>query len=247
MRLSVRVLACLFFFGVALSWKASADEQFTPAQRAEIVHIMREALKNDPSILRDAVAALQADTQKREKAASQEAIAAHESEIVSPSDPVAGNPAGDVTIVEFFDIRCPYCRRFEPSLEQLVGQDHGIRIVFKDLPILGAPSVLAAKAMLAAQHQGKYLQLRAALMRDSQPPTEAGIRAMAPALGIDPDRLVRDMDDPAIQKRIDANIQLARELGIDGTPAMVIGKQLVPGEVTVAEMEGYIAAARKAD
>lgn len=248
--MSSRLLVCLLLLAppfLLSARSAAADEVFTPAQRAEIVRIMREALKQDPSILRDAVASMQADQEQREQAASEAAIAGHKGDLVTQGDPVAGNPAGNVTIVEFFDVRCPYCRRFEPAMEQLLAKDHGIRLVYKDLPILGPASVIGAKALLAAQRQGKYLQLRAELMRDPQPPTVESIRAMAPPLGIDPVRLVQDMDDPAIQKRIDANLALAHDLGIEGTPAMVIGKQMVPGAVTMAELESAVSAARKAN
>ncbi len=112
---------------------------------------MRDALKHDPSILRDAVTALQADDGARQAAESQAVLAAHRDALVTPADPVAGNPHGDVTIVEFFDTRCPYCRRMEPVMEQFLAQDHGVKLVYKDLPILGPASVLGSKALLAAQ------------------------------------------------------------------------------------------------
>lgn len=241
-----RILSLLFACVVALAPAlAAADDTFTPAQRDEIVRIMREALKRDPSILRDAVEAMQAEEQKREQAAAQAAIAAHRADLVKPDDAVDGNPSGDVTIVEFFDVRCPYCRKLEPEMESLLAHDHGIRLVYKDLPILGPASVIGAKALLAAQKQGKYLALRTALMRETQPPSIESLRALAPSLGIDPDRLVHDMDDPSIQKRIDANLALARALNITGTPAMVVGGELVPGAVTVAELQTAVSAARR--
>jgi protein-disulfide isomerase len=249
-RVTLRLLVCLLTvlpIVLAAPSPAAADDVFTPAQRAAIVQIMRDALKKDPSILRDAVTAMQADQQQREQVAAEAAIATHKADLVTPADPVAGNPSGNVTIVEFFDVRCPYCRRFEPAMDELLAKDHGIRLVYKDLPILGPSSVVGAKALLAAQRQGKYLALRTALMRDAQPPTAESVRAVAPGLGIDPERLARDMDDPAIQKRIDANLALAHDLGIDGTPAMVIGKQMVPGAITMAELQSAVADARKPD
>ena len=98
--------------------------EFTPAQRAEIVQIMRDALKQDPSILRDAVNAMQADDGDRQQAAARAAIAAARGKLVNPADPVAGDPGGDVTIVEFFDTRCPYCRKLEPTMSDLLARDH---------------------------------------------------------------------------------------------------------------------------
>ncbi|HST75856.1 MAG TPA: DsbA family protein [Acetobacteraceae bacterium] len=228
---------------------ARAD-QFTPAQRDEIVHIMRDALKQDPTILRDAVEALQADEGSRQEAAARGAIAASRQALTEdPADPVAGNPKGDITIVEFFDTRCPYCRKLEPTMTALLKSDHGVRLVYKDLPILGPASVVGSKSLLAAQRQedrvpGAYEKLREALMRPGAEQTREAILAEAGRLGLDTTRLGKDMDDPAIQRRIDVNLRLARTLGIQGTPALVIGDTLIPGAVETAELERAIKTAR---
>ena len=218
-----------------------ADE-FTAAQRAEIVKIMRDALKQDPSILRDAVTALQADETGKQK----EVLAAAKNSLIDPADPVAGNPHGDVTIVEFFDTRCPYCRKIEPTMADLLARDLGVRLVFKDLPILGPASVLGSKALLAAQKQGGYEKLRDAIMSAPPQTTKAMIQEAANHLGLDWPRLQHDMDDPAIQARIDSNLKLARSIGIEGTPALVIGGELIPGAVEGDELRSAIAKARAA-
>ncbi|HET6308467.1 MAG TPA: DsbA family protein [Rhodopila sp.] len=227
-------------------WAAGAPAaEFTPAQRTEIVAIMRDALKQDPSILRDAVVALQADDEERSQAASRAAIAQAQGQLALPSDPVAGNPQGDVTIVEFFDTRCPYCRKMEPVMQSFLAQDHKVRLVYKDLPILGPASVLGTKALLAAQKQGAYVRMREAVMQLPPDTTPAQIQATAKALNLDWPRMQRDMEDPAVQARIDANLKLAHELGIEGTPALVIGNNLVPGAVDLPNLEKAVAAARK--
>ena len=210
--------------------------EFTPAQRAEIVQILRDSLKQDPSILRDAVAALQTDEGDRQKAASRAAIAAAGSALNDPADPVGGNPKGDVTIVEFFDTRCPYCRKLEPAMDELLARDHGVRLVYKDMPILGPASMLGSKALLAAQKQGGYEKLRAAIMAAPPDTTKVTIQEAAKRLGLDWARLERDMDDPSIAARLQANIKLAQSLGIEGTPAMVIGGDLLPGAVELPEL-----------
>jgi protein-disulfide isomerase len=225
---------------------ATGAEQFTPAQRAEIVAIVRDALQHDPSILRDAVAALQADDSARQQAESQAALVANRDALVTPADPVAGNPHGDVTIVEFFDTRCPYCRRMEPVMEQFLAQDHGVRLVYKDLPILGPPSTLGSKALLAAQQQGGYEKLRDAVMQMPPDTTLPMIQAAAEKLGLDWGRLVHDMDAPVVQQRIDANLKLARALDIEGTPALVIGNTLVPGALDLSDLKKQVADARDA-
>ena len=222
----------------------AAAAEFTPAQRADIVQILREALKQDPSILREAIEALQADEGRHQAEAVRAALAAARSQLLDPADPVAGNPQGDVTIIEFFDTRCPYCQRLEPAMAELLRQDSGVRVVFKDLPILGPGSMLGAKTLLAAQSQGAYEKLREALMKPGPEPSREAILATARKLGLDPEKLARDMESPAVQARIAANLALARRLGIQGTPAMVIGETLIPGAVELAELRQAVAGAR---
>ena len=218
-------------------------DQFTPEQRAEIVRIVRDALKQDPSILRDAVTALQADQSRRQAAA----VAAHAKMLVDPADPVAGNPLGDVTIVEFFDTRCPYCRKLESTMTALLASDRGVRLVYKDLPILGPASIMGSRALLAAQRQNGYERLRTVIMQSPPDVTEPMIREMAQKVGLDWPRLQRDMNDPAITQRLGSNVQLARTLGIEGTPALVVGRTLIPGAVEIADLRQVVAAARAAE
>jgi len=224
------------------SW---ADD-FTPAQRSEIVNIVRDALKRDPSILRDAVAALQADDGEREKSATRAAVLAAKDDLVTPNDPIGGNPHGSVTIVEFFDVRCPYCRKLEPEMSALLASDHDVRLVYKDLPILGAASVVGTKALLAAQKQNAYEKLRDAVMRMPPDITRAAIEAEAKKLGLDSGRLMHDMDDTSVQQRIDANLHLAQRLNIQGTPAMIVGDEMLPGAVDAAELKQAVVEARAA-
>jgi protein-disulfide isomerase len=219
--------------------------EFSAAQRAEIVSIVRDALKRDPSILRDAVMALQADDGARSEEASRATIAQMRDSLVAPDDPVAGDPNGDVTIVEFFDTRCPYCRTVEPVMNALLAQDKKVRLVFKDLPILGEGSVMGTKALIAAQKQGAYVRMREAVMKL---PRDAGIdqvRDAALALGLDWPRMVKDMDDATVKTRIEANLALAHRLGVQGTPAFVIGNTMIPGAVDGAELKKAVAAARR--
>jgi protein-disulfide isomerase len=219
--------------------------EFTPAQRAEIVAIVRDALKQDPSILRDAVVALQADETEKSQTATHTAIAQTRDQLVTPADPVAGDLNGDVTIVEFFDTRCPYCRKMEPVMESFLAQDHKVRLVYKDLPILGPASVLGTKALLAAQKQDAYAKMRDAVMKLPPDTTLPQIESTARGLGLDWPRMQKDMDDPSVQARIDANLKLARALGIQGTPALVIGNDMVPGAVDLPDLQKAVAEARR--
>ncbi len=240
------VLTCGTAAGGMLPAATGAHAQgFTPDQRAEIVAIVRDALKTDPSILRDAVTALQADEASKTQVANQAAIIRLKDSLVTAADPVAGNPHGDVTIVEFFDTRCPYCRRIEPVMAEFLSQDGNVKLVYKDLPILGPASVLGSKALMAAQKQDGYEKLRAAVMKMPPDTTLPQIEAAAKSLGLNWSKLSHDMEDPSIQTRIDQNVKLARALEIQGTPALVIGNDLVPGAVDLDELKQAVAAARK--
>jgi len=240
-----------FLAGIGLcAWLLAASAQptlageFTPAQRNEIINILREALRTDPSILTDAIEALRSSAAREKEQAQQAAIAALRAQLATDDDPVLGNPRGDVTVVLFFDIRCGYCRKLQPELDALLAKDKQVRLVMKDLPILGEPSVLGAKALLAAQAQGGYAKLYHALMDQAAPPTKDSIRADAKRLGLDADRLLREMESAAVKARIDAHLQIAQHLGIEGTPALVIGQRLIPGAVPVAELQHAVREAR---
>jgi protein-disulfide isomerase len=218
---------------------------FTPEQRAEMLQIVRQALRDDPSILRDALSAMQADDTARQDAASTGAIAAQQAALFNaPADQVAGNPAGNVTVVEFYDPRCPYCRQMLPVMAALLKADPQVRLVFKDIPILGPASVLEAHALLAAQRQGGYLRFQDAIMHNTATPTAASLRAEAEREGLDGVRFDHDMGDAAIQSRLDENLRLATTLHVEGTPALVIGKRMIPGAVDLAELQQAVAAAR---
>jgi protein-disulfide isomerase len=165
-----------------------------------------------------------------------------------PDIPVAGNADGDITIVEYFDFNCPYCRKLEPELRQVVQDDGKVRLVLKDWPILGPVSVAAARLALATKYQDKYVVAHDALFAVSSKLTEPRIRELLAAAGIDVDRAARDLETNA--KAIDAilarNNAQATAFEFKGTPSFIVGKFRVPGVLTMAEFEEVIADARKA-
>jgi protein-disulfide isomerase len=235
--------------GLALAMAAHAEGTagFTPEQRQEVVGILREALRQDPSILRDALVALEAAETRDREGAMRAAVAAHADALFrDPADPVRGNPQGAVTLVEFFDARCGYCKQLHPTMEQLLRRQPDVRLVLKDLPILGPNSVLASRALLAAQRQGKYAELHDALLKLREEPAEPVLRREAERVGLDWARLRREMDDPVVQQRLAGTMRLAQALRIEGTPALVIGDTVIPGAVDLATLERLVAEARPA-
>jgi protein-disulfide isomerase len=165
-----------------------------------------------------------------------------------PEIPVAGNADGNITIVEWFDYNCPYCRKLEPELRQVVQDDGKVRLVLKDWPILGPVSKVASRMALAAKYQDKFLAAHEAMMGVNSKLTEPRIRELLSGAGIDIDRLNRDL--AANAKAIDAllarNDDQARAFGFKGTPSFIVGKYRVPGVLSMAEFEQVIADARKA-
>jgi protein-disulfide isomerase len=165
-----------------------------------------------------------------------------------PDIPVAGNADGDVTIVEYFDYQCPYCRKIEPELRQVVQDDGKVRLVLKDWPILGPISVTAARMALATKYQDKFVQSHDALIGINSKLTEPRIRELLAGAGIDVDRLNRDLATyaNAIDAILARNSDQASAFGFRGTPSFIVGKFRVPGILTMAQFDQVIADARKA-
>jgi protein-disulfide isomerase len=165
-----------------------------------------------------------------------------------PEIPVAGNAAGDITIVEYFDYQCPYCRKLEPELRQVVQDDGKVRLVLKDWPILGPVSVTAARMALASKYQDKFIQAHDALIGVNSKLTEPRIRELLAGAGIDVDRLDRDLaaNATAIDAILARNNNQATAFDFRGTPSFIVGKFRVPGVLTMAQFGQAIADARKA-
>src|SRR4051812_4614915 len=173
----------------------------------------------------------------------------NEAEVLrDPDVPVSGNLKGDISIVEWFDYQCPYCRKLEPELRQVVQDDGKVRLVLKDWPILGPVSVVAARMALACKFQDKYLQAHDAMMGVSSKLTEPRVAELLAEAGVDVDRARRDLDANA--RTIDAilarNADQAKAFSFKGTPSFIVGKFRVPGVLTMAQFEQVIADARKA-
>jgi protein-disulfide isomerase len=165
-----------------------------------------------------------------------------------PDNPVFGNSDGDIAIVEWFDFNCPYCRKLEPELRQVVQDDGKVRLVLKDWPILGPVSVAAARMALACKYQDKYMQAHDALIGVSSRLTEPRIDEILGDAGIDLERAKHDLvaNGKAIDAMLARNNAQAEALNFRGTPSFIVGKFRVPGALTIEQFEQVIADARKA-
>lgn len=219
----------------------AAEEQMT---REEIEGIVRDYLMREPEIVYEAIQELQRRQDEAEAERQQAMLVAHADQIFQDERDPVSNSDGDVTVVEFFDYRCGYCRRMTAGLEQLVNSDEAPRFVFKEFPILGEESIRAAQAALAANMQGGYEPMHFALMATNDL-SIANIKRLASDMGLDPDQLEADMASEKVAQHIQENIQLARTLGISGTPSFIIEDRLVPGAVPVEQIVAWIAEERR--
>jgi protein-disulfide isomerase len=231
--------------GYAFKEFAIARDSAEAPPQAAIDQQISQYLKTHPEEVVAAIKQAQANAEKQQQAEAHQAMELKQDQIFNnPADPVAGNAQGDVTVVEFFDYRCPYCKRVTDALAELVKDDPNVRLVYKDFPILGPESVVAAKIALAAQRQGKYEAVHTAFMAHKGSFEEAALLELAASVGADTTKLAADMEDPAIQGQLQANDSLAAALGITGTPGFLFGKQLVPGAVSLDDMKKLVSAAR---
>ena len=216
------------------------------AQREAIEGIIHDYLIHNPDVLIEALRGAEDKLNREADANASKVLSERRSEIFDdPGTPVGGNPRGDVTIVEFFDYRCPYCKQVLPSLQALLKEDHKLRFLYKEMPVLGPQSVVAAHAALAAQRQGKYEAFHTAMMATKGQITEETVYKVAASAGLDIDRLKQDMSAPDIEQALKANLALANALNIHGTPGFIIGNHIVPGAVELDTLKSMVADARK--
>ncbi|MBR1175251.1 DsbA family protein [Bradyrhizobium sp. KB893862 SZCCT0404] len=222
----------------------SASEPALP--RADVEAIVHDYILAHPEVLIDSLKSAKQRQADQAATVAKSFISANRSQIFDdPQSPVFGNVMGNVTIVEFFDYRCPYCRQADPLLKKLISEDAKIRIVQKQLPILGPASMVAARAALAANKQNKFVVLHDALMARNFNSDEDGILKLADSLGLDIVRLKADMASPQVNAEIANNIRLARDLGLDGTPAFIVGSELLPGATDLATLKSMVIDARR--
>ncbi|BBK31042.1 protein-disulfide isomerase [Stella humosa] len=225
---------------------AAGAQALSPQQRQEVETVLRDYLKRNPEFLIEVLQAAEEKQQQAQMVRARETIVAERQLLTAnPGDPVAGNPKGDVTVVEFFDYNCPYCKQVKPVVAGVLEKDRKVRIVYKEFPILGPASEFAARAALAAHKQDKYLAFHHALMGNKARLSEESVLSTAKAVGLDVERMKRDMQDPGIAARIAETRELAVRIGIRGTPALVIGDELLPNAFEAGAMEAMIDKARK--
>ncbi|MGI9477859.1 MAG: DsbA family protein [Hyphomicrobiaceae bacterium] len=230
---------------LAAADKPTDGRTFSPAQRDEIGRIVREYLLKNPEVLVEVSAELD-KRRKAEEADKQSRVLISEKKSIfrSPYDFVLGNPEGDITVVEYFDYNCGWCKRALDEVNKLTGADKNVRVVMKEFPIFGEHSTFAAKAALASIKQNKYWEFHTALMKAKQVTTTSTL-TIAKSVGIDVDALKKEMADPQYDKTIQENSRIAQALGMQGTPGFIVDTRVNFGYVPADGLKNMIADIRK--
>lgn len=231
----------------------SSNASVSPSEREKIETVVHDYLLRKPEVLVEVMQVLQRkqfeQAQQTVKQTQQTAASFAKDLFQGTNDPVAGNPNGKVTVVEFFDYQCPHCVDMAPVMTDIVKANPDLRVVYKEFPIRGPMSEFASRAALAANKQGKYNEFSHALLTSGKPITNDFIFETAKNVGIDVDKLKKDMDDKSVKDQLQANIKLAQGLKLFGTPALFIGKSnasskddinYVPGHVDQAQLQSMI-------
>jgi len=237
-----KTLLTLFAGFSILAANAAAAEQpgqFSQKQKEAINNMIRDYILEHPEILPEAIQILQS---RAKKAMLQQN---HTRLYDDGFSYIGGNPKGDVTLIEFFDYNCSYCKGALRTLERLKKEDSDLRIIYKELPVLSESSYIAAKAAMAAMKQGKYEQFHIALLKNTGNLTEERIFEIARDVGLDEQALAKDMTSPLMDRNLQINHSLAEALEINGTPGFVIGDAIIPGAVPYEELVKIIARTRR--
>jgi protein-disulfide isomerase len=216
---------------IAIVWRlAPGVVNVSSFDERRTINVVRNYLTKNPDILVEMTNELD-KRQAAEQAEKQQKVIGDNAEAIfrSPLAHVAGNPNGDVSVVEFFDYNCGFCKRALPDVVKLAQNDNKVRLVLKELPIFGEESEGAAKVALASAKQGKYFEMYQKLFTEPGKADKDKALGIAGELGLDKAQLEKDMQDPEIQKSLDEAKELANKLGLQGTPLFLIGDRSIPG------------------
>lgn len=223
----------------------------SPAEKAKIQAVVRDYLINNPEVIVEAIQVLQkkqyAEAEKTVKQTQADVAQFANALLRQSNDPVSGNPNGKITVVEFFDYQCPHCIDMAPVLSAIIKANPDLRVVYKDFPIRGPLSEFAARAALAANLQGKYDELSHAMLTTNQPLTQDLIFKLAQENGLNVEKLKADINSSAVSGQLKANLELAKQLKLFGTPALFIGKtdannniRYIPGQADQKQLQDMI-------
>ncbi len=246
-QLGATMLAGLLVF--AAGAQAQEKKTFTDSQQEEIRAIVKDYLIKNPQVLYEALVEVDRYQSEMQQQAAREALKEVQSVVFdSANNIVAGNPKGDVTVVEFFDYNCGYCKSALSDVKKLVDGDGKVRVILRDLPILGKDSVDASKVSLAVMKQldgEKMFRFHTALLETQGRVNGERAREVAKGLGVDMARLEKDINSEDIRSALLENIQIGDKLGLNGTPAFIVGDKIIPGMAGLKPLQQFVGDMRK--
>jgi len=245
----VSALALSFAMPVWAEEAAAPAGALTAAQKAEVETIIRQFLvEKEPETIMKSIEVLKQRDQAQQQQVGKEAAEKNKARLLEdPNSPVLGNPKGDVTVVEFYDYSCGYCKMAQTAVKELLDKDKNVRFIAKEFPILGEGSVMASRAALASVKQKKFEKFHESLMGFRGQLSEATIMEVAQKSGLDVAQLKRDMNDKAIDDMISENRKLGNDMGVRGTPMFVVGGEVTPGALDAEGLKKAVAQARNAN
>lgn len=214
-----------------ISFQPATAEAFNPKDKEELGQFVREYLMENPEAIFDAVEKFQTEMQAKAEVEARDLLVNSKDILIAPGLPSIGNPDGDITVVEFFDYNCGYCKRALPDIVKLVEEDKNVRVVFHEMPILSDSSRLAAMWALAAHKQDKYFEYHSELMKHRGAKTADELKKIAKKLKLDVKQMEADAKSPEVRAEIASSMELAKKLGITGTPAFIVGDEVFKGYI----------------
>lgn len=225
MKLSKTLLMAASVFALSIS----SAQAFSDAEKSQIKEVVKELLKEEPGLVIEAMTEYRIQETKREAEAAAENLKKYEDYFKRADAPIAGNPKGDIVVVEFFDYNCGYCKRAFDDLAKLIQDDDRVKVIFQEMPILGPSSQTMAEYSLAAKRQDKYFEFHIALMSHKGGKTDEDILKLAEKAGLDTEKLKKDAKSDEVAAEIAKSKEVAIDLGIRGTPAFIIDGSLERG------------------
>jgi len=218
---------------------------FSEDQRAAMEDFVRNFILDNPEVLMESVNRFRTESEKKKEEGSIEVLKQNKAYFDNGKHPQIGNPKGDVTVVEFFDYNCGYCKRALSAVQELVQNDKNVRILFLDFPILSPESAVAAKWAVAANMQGKYWEFHQAILESPAPKNEENLANIAKTVGLDVEKLKKDADGKEVEKYLADVKDFGAKLNVTGTPAFIVGEQIIRGFVEYPAFKTIVEDERK--
>lgn len=241
------LLSCLVSFPV-IGHSENSTASFSPQQRQEIISIVKQALKDDPTLMETGIQALMKKKEQQRAALSSQTIKEKKNLLLRqlPTDGLMGNPDAAITITEFYDPNCGYCKKMLPILIDMVKKHKEVKVILKVIPILSENSKLQSQAIIAAARQNNYVAMMRSLMTSQEDINLNTIKSVAQKLKLNADQLATDMKADSITNALNNNLQLTHDLGVEGTPTLIInGEQIIQGAVSYETLENIIEKLKK--